>query len=126
MMPATLIFILAQLDPATGKVLIEGADFLAGKDAKWWVAAVFIFCGFVTLTALRWLLRHHEKYMTSMETQLTEQRGANKELHERLIGYIMTDHQKSIESHNKISQSLDNLAEAVKEMRQAPRIVAGP
>ena len=101
---------------------MKGADFMAGKDAKWWFAFVLIIGALAGLVVLRWLLASHQKYFTSMETQLTEQRTTNAALNQQLLTYITTDHQKAIEAQNKMSDSMDCLAKAIDELnRQGAR-----
>lgn len=112
-------------DPATAaaiKTAVEGADFLQGKDAKWWFAVVLIVGAMAGLVVLKWLLASHQKYITSMETQLTEQRTANTMLNQRLIDYITTDHIKAIEALNKMSDSMDRLAKAIDDIERKARV----
>src|SRR5262245_44335530 len=107
------------LDPTTYAAIesaVKGADFLAGQDAKWWFAAILIIGAMAGLVVLKWLLASHQKYITSMETQLTEQRVANAELNKQLLTYITTDHIKAIEALNRMSESMDRLAHAIDEL----------
>lgn len=113
--------LLAQLDPATQTAIeaaVKGADVLAGKDIKWWFAAILILGAMGALVALRWLLASHQKYISTMETQLTEQRTANTALHQQLLNYITTDHMKAIEALNKMSDSVDRLAGAIDDLER--------
>ena len=89
---------------------------MAGKDAKWWFAAILIIGAMAGLVVLKWLLASHQKYITSMETQLTDQRSANAELNRQLLNYITTDHLKAIEALNKMSDSMERLATAIDEL----------
>ena len=112
--------ILAQIDPATQAALqtaVQGADFLNGKDVKWWFAFVLIIGGALGLIVLRWLLASHQKYIGTMETQLSEQRAANKQLNDSLLNYITTDHQKSLEMMNRVGTSLDRVADALAKQK---------
>lgn len=107
------------IDPATYSAIetaVKGADFMAGKDAKWWFAAILIIGAMAGLVVLKWLLASHQKYITSMETQLTEQRVANADLNKQLLTYITTDHIKAIEALNKMSDSMDRLAAAIDDL----------
>lgn len=113
-----MTFSLAQAEAVAGKVIIESADFLAGKDAKWWFIAILLIFGFSTLLALRWLLAGHQKYVTGMETQLTEQRMAYAALNKQLFDYIVGDHLKSIDALNTMSASMRELAQAIKELQR--------
>lgn len=113
---------LAQIttDPATQAAIeaaVKGADFLNGKDAKWWFALVLILGAALGLIVLRWLLFSHENYIKSMENQLTEQRSSNKELNNKLIDYITTDHEKSLETLNRVGVSMDKLADAINKQK---------
>lgn len=110
------MFLAQAAEAAAAKAIIESTDFLAGKDAKWFFIAVLIILGIGTLLGLRWLLKSHEKYITSMETQLTEQRAANRELNEKLFTYMINDHQKAVESQNTMAASMRELAQAIKEL----------
>ena len=89
---------------------------MAGKDAKWWFAFVLIIGALAGLIVLRWLLASHQKYITTMESQLTEQRTANASLNQQLLTYSTTDHVKAIEALNKMSDSMDRLARAIDDM----------
>ncbi len=113
------MYFLAQLpvDPATAKTLIEGADFLSGKDVKWWFAFVLLIGGALGLIVLKWLLTSHQKYIASMETQLSEQRIANKAQNDSLITYITTDHQKGLETMNRVDATLNKLADAISRQK---------
>jgi hypothetical protein len=118
------MFLLAQLpvDPVTAAALksaVEGADFLNGKDVKWWFAFVLIIGGALGLIVLKWLLASHQKYIATMEIQLTEQRTANKELNGSLLNYITTDHFKSMETMNRVGLSLDKLADAINNQKSS-------
>lgn len=97
---------------------MKGADFMAGKDIKWWFAAILIMGALGALYALRLLLASHQKYVTGMEAQLTEQRAANTALHEKLITYITTDHLKAIDAHAKMSESMNRLATAIESLER--------
>jgi hypothetical protein len=113
------MWILAQVDPVTQGAIqaaVQGADLLATKDMKWWFAAVLIIGAFAGLVVLKWLLASHQKYITSMETQLTEQRTTNSALNRELLTYITTDHLKGIEALNKMSDSMEKLATAIHEL----------
>jgi hypothetical protein len=109
------------LDPATQSAIqaaVQGADFMAGKDAKWWFAFVLIIGALAGLIVLRWLLASHQRYITTMESQLTEQRAQNAALNKELLSYITTDHIKSIEALNRMSDAMERLTGVIEGMEK--------
>jgi len=117
------MFCLAQaIDPVTQAAVntaVQGADFLSGKDAKWWFAFVLIIGGALGLIVLRWLLASHQKYIVTMESQLSEQRTSNRELNKELLTYITNDHMKAVETLSRVGVSMDKLADSINGLKNS-------
>ena len=113
-----MLNLFAQAEAVSARAIVETADFLSTKDLKWWLAAFISLGVFAALLTLKWLLASHQKYVSSMESQLTEQRAANKELNKELLAYISTDHVRSLEAQNNTAQALRELSAALRNPRE--------
>lgn len=94
----------------------EATDFLSTKDLKWWFAALFLLFVATGIFILRLLLKYHHEHVGGMEKQLSEQRSANHALNERLLTYITTDHQQSMQTQREVADAMKKLSEAIERM----------
>jgi hypothetical protein len=111
----TLMTLITQLatDPATLEAMKEATDFLSTKDLKWWFAGLFVLFVVTSIFIVRLLLKYHQSHLESMSSQLTDQRTANQALNERLLAYITTDHQQSVETQRRVGEALNRLSDAI-------------
>jgi hypothetical protein len=104
-------------DPMTTEALKEATDFLSSKDLRWWFAGLFILFVLTGVWIVRLLLNYHQQHVTGMSAQLSEQRATNKELSERLLTYITTDHQASMQAQRHTAAALEKLSDAIDRLR---------
>lgn len=105
--------VLAQVSPETIKQVTDGADFLQGKDAKWWFAVLFILFIGTGMLIVWWLLKYHTANMQQMSTQLEQQRFSNTELNKSLIEYISEDHVKTTMLLSQVGDTLRQVGETM-------------
>jgi hypothetical protein len=100
-------------DPVTLEAMKEATDFLSTKDLKWWFAGLFLLFVATGVFIVRLLLKYHQSHLEGMSSQLSDQRAANQALNERLLAYITTDHQQSVETQRRVGEALNRLSDAI-------------
>lgn len=105
------------IDPVSIETAKEAAEFLSSKDLKWWFAALFVLFVVTGVFILRLLLKYHQQHLDSMTAQLTEQRGSNALLHEKMMLYITTDHQAGINAQRETAAAINKLSDVIEKLR---------